>query len=100
MKTHLTLAQRVHNAGLSQEAENGTVAIRYRDSGENVTMTLEEFIAKVSKLIVAEKARMIVSHIEYHKLDERYDSDIFTDRMPENMSKALSVSRCSASGAS
>lgn len=54
----------------------------------------EEFIAKVSKLIVAEKARMIVSHIEYHKLDERYDSDIFADRMPENMSKALLVSRC------
>ena len=33
----------------AQEAENGTVAIRYRDSGENVTMTLEEFIAKVKE---------------------------------------------------
>lgn len=54
----------------------------------------EEFIARTSKLIVAEKARMIVSHIEYHELDERYDSGIFADRMPENMSKALQVSHC------
>lgn len=54
----------------------------------------EEFIARASKLIVAEKARMIVSHIEYHELDERYDSGIFADRMPENMSKALQVSHC------
>ena len=54
----------------------------------------EEFIAKVSKLIVAEKARMIVDHIEYHRLDDRYDSSIFADTMPENMSRALSVSRC------
>lgn len=54
----------------------------------------EEFIAKVSKLIVAEKARMIVDHIEYHRLEDRYDSSIFADTMPENMSKALSVSHC------
>ncbi len=33
----------------AQEAENGTVAIRYRDSGENVTMSLEEFIEKVKE---------------------------------------------------
>ena len=33
----------------AQEAENGTVAIRHRDSGENVTMTLEAFIEKVKE---------------------------------------------------
>ena len=33
----------------AKEAEDGTVAIRYRDSGENVTMSLDAFIAKVQK---------------------------------------------------
>lgn len=33
----------------AKEAEEGTVAIRYRDSGENVTMSLDAFIAKVQK---------------------------------------------------
>ena len=54
----------------------------------------EEFIARVSKLIVAEKARMIVEHIEYHRLDDHYDADIFMESMPESMSRALSVRRC------
>lgn len=49
----------------------------------------EEFIAKVSKLIKEAKATMIVDHITYHRLEDRYDSDIFTERMPENVSKAL-----------
>lgn len=38
----------------------------------------EEFIRNVSKLIRDEKATMIVEHISYNKLDETYDSDIFT----------------------
>ena len=54
----------------------------------------EEFIAKVSRCIVAEKATMIVDHITYHKLDDEYDSAVFTERMPESMSRALPVSRC------
>ena len=33
----------------AKEAEDGTVAIRYRDSGENVTMSLDAFIAKVQE---------------------------------------------------
>lgn len=33
----------------AKEEEEGNIAIRYRDSGENVTMTLDEFIAKVKK---------------------------------------------------
>ncbi len=49
----------------------------------------EEFIAKVAKLIREAKATMIVDHITYHRLEDRYDSDIFTERMPENMSRAL-----------
>lgn len=53
----------------------------------------EEFIAKVGKLIVNEKATMVVDHISYHEIDDAYDSDIFTERMPESASKALRVSK-------
>lgn len=54
----------------------------------------EEFIAKVARCIVAEKATMVVDHITYHKLDDEYDSAIFTERMPESMSHALPVGKC------
>ncbi|RDB69445.1 DEAD/DEAH box helicase family protein [Eggerthella sinensis] len=47
----------------------------------------EEFIAKVARAIVAEKATMIVDHIEYHTLEDTYDEGIFTEHMPENMSR-------------
>lgn len=35
----------------AKEEEEGTVAVRYRDSGENVTMTLDEFVAKIKEEI-------------------------------------------------
>lgn len=54
----------------------------------------EEFIAKVSRCILAEKATMVVDHVTYHRLEERYDSDIFCERMPESMSRALRATRC------
>lgn len=38
----------------------------------------EEFISKVIKLIKNEKATMIVEHISYNELEEKYDSTIFT----------------------
>lgn len=53
----------------------------------------EEFIFKVGKLIREAKATMIVDHITYHRLEERYDSVIFTERMPENMMRALQPSK-------
>ncbi len=53
----------------------------------------EEFIAKTSKLIVEAKATMVVNHITYHELEDRYDSDIFAERMPENITKALKVNK-------
>lgn len=53
----------------------------------------EEFIAKVARLIVSEKATMIVDHIEYHAIDDEYDTTIFTERMPRNASSAMSVSK-------
>lgn len=51
----------------------------------------EEFIAKVGKAIVAQKATMVVDHIVYHTLDDRYDSEIFTERMPENRSHIIAT---------
>ncbi|MGL5174342.1 MAG: hypothetical protein ACRC75_10845, partial [Olsenella sp.] len=51
----------------------------------------EEFIAKVGKAIVAQKATMVVDHITYHTLDDRYDSEIFTERMPENRSHIIAT---------
>ncbi|MBR2684148.1 MAG: DEAD/DEAH box helicase family protein [Atopobiaceae bacterium] len=53
----------------------------------------EEFIAKVSKLIVSEKATMVVDHVEYHAIDDEYDTTIFTERMPRNASSAMSVKK-------
>lgn len=53
----------------------------------------EEFIAKVAKLIVSEKATMVVDHVEYHAIDDEYDTTIFTERMPRNASSAMSVKK-------
>lgn len=49
----------------------------------------EEFIKKVSSIIVDEKATTVIDHVTYHQIDEEFDTDIFTERMPENISKAL-----------
>ena len=51
-------------------------------------------MTKVSRCILAEKATMVVDHIAYHKLDERYDSTIFAERIPGNVGRALETSRC------
>ncbi len=54
----------------------------------------EEFIKNVSKLIRDEKATMIVEHIQYNKLDETYDSDIFTqEKSSQPISKAYLSSK-------
>ena len=53
----------------------------------------EEFIAKAAKLIVEEKASMVVDHVTYHEIDGEYDSTIFAERMPKNASSAMQVSK-------
>ena len=51
----------------------------------------EEFIKNVSKLIKDEKATMIVEHIEYDKIDQTYDSEIFTqEKHSQKIDKAYS----------
>ena len=56
-------------------------------------VTPEEFIKKAAQLIVSEKAAMIVEHISYHEIDGRYDTAVFTERMPDNASKAYEAKK-------
>ena len=38
---------------------------------------------------------MVVDHISYHKLDDSYDSEIFTEQMPESMNAGhFEAKRC------
>ena len=53
----------------------------------------EEFIKKTAALIVSEKATMVVEHISYHEIDDVYDEAIFTERMPDNASKAYEAKK-------
>ena len=54
----------------------------------------EEFIRNVSKLIKDEKATMIVEHIKYNKLDDTYDSSIFTqEKSSQPITKAYLSSK-------
>lgn len=53
----------------------------------------EEFIKKAAALIVSEKATMVVEHISYHEIDDAYDETIFTERMPDNASKAYEAKK-------
>lgn len=45
---------------------------------ETFKMNPEEFIVKVGKLINEQKASQIIQHIEYHILEDTFDTDIFT----------------------
>lgn len=51
-------------------------------------MNPEEFIRNAGKLIVETKAAMVVERVSYHLTTQTFDSDIFTARMPEAISKA------------
>lgn len=51
-------------------------------------MNPEEFIRKVSRLIMEQKATIIVDHISYNQVDGEYSSDIFTQEKHTSMDKA------------
>ena len=53
----------------------------------------EQFISQVSNLIKAEKATMIVSHIEYSETKGKYDSNIFTLKSRGDFAKALKTKK-------
>ena len=48
----------------------------------------EEFIRKVSRIIMEQKATIIVDHISYNQVDGEYSSDIFTQEKHTTMDKA------------
>ncbi|MGD7653871.1 MAG: type III restriction-modification system endonuclease [Verrucomicrobiales bacterium] len=50
----------------------------------------EDFIAKAARLIKEQKATMIIEHLSYDPIDERWDSDIFTkEKGKDDFSKAF-----------
>jgi type III restriction enzyme len=54
----------------------------------------EDFIAKASRIINEQKATVIIQHLAYDMLEERYETDIFTAERPkEDFSKAVKVKR-------
>ena len=53
----------------------------------------EEFVAKVSKLIVEAKAALVLDKVVYRNVDGRYKPDVFSEQMPESMAKALHVEK-------
>ncbi|RYN13785.1 type III restriction endonuclease [Bifidobacterium animalis subsp. animalis] len=54
----------------------------------------EQFIAKVSKCIIRQKAAKIVEHIVYNQTNGSYDSMIFTKMPPQDESKGMRVTKC------
>lgn len=53
----------------------------------------EEFISKVTRLILEQKATMIVDHISYNLVDGEYDSSIFTQEKHTSMDKAFKANK-------
>jgi type III restriction enzyme len=53
----------------------------------------EEFITKVTRLILEQKATMIVDHITYNQVDGEYDSAIFTQEKHTSMDKAFKAEK-------
>ena len=54
----------------------------------------EEFISKVIQLINEQKATMVVEHISYNSIEEKYDSTIFTaEKSSTNIDKAFKAKK-------
>ena len=49
----------------------------------------EEFIRKVTRLIMEQKATIIVEHISYNRLEGKFDSDIFTQEKHGTVDRAF-----------
>ena len=52
-------------------------------------MNPEEFIRKVTRLILEQKATIIVEHISYNRIDGKFDSDIFTQEKHGTIDRAF-----------
>lgn len=52
-------------------------------------MNPEEFIRKVTRLILEQKATIIVEHISYNRIDGQFDSDFFTQEKHGTIDRAF-----------
>lgn len=68
----------------------GTILSRLQPAiFEQFTQNPEDFISKAATLMNEQKATMIVEHLAYDPITERYESDIFTqDKTKHNFSRA------------
>tara|TARA_R110001599_G_scaffold176532_2_gene368711 strand:- start:10078 stop:13149 length:3072 start_codon:yes stop_codon:yes gene_type:complete len=54
----------------------------------------EAFMTKAAEFILLEKARLVIEHIRYDRIDARYDATIFeAGAMPEDLSRAQEAAR-------
>ncbi len=66
-----------------------TILTNIRPSKFNMyKMNPEEFIRRVSRLILEQKATIIVDHISYNEIEGSYDSAIFTEEKHASLDKA------------
>lgn len=69
----------VSETGLTRSAIVSILKGIRPDTFENFRHNPEEFIIKASDIINEQKATVIIEHITYNKLDERYSEDLFTN---------------------
>lgn len=69
----------VEETGLTRKAIIQILQGIQPDTFHQFRLNPEEFIIKVSKLINEQKALAVIQHISYHKLDQTFDTDIFTE---------------------
>lgn len=69
----------VEETGLTRKALIQILAGIQKTTFKQFKENPEEFIIQAAKLINNEKATAIIQHITYDVLDDRYDTDLFTD---------------------
>ena len=69
----------VGETGLTRKAVVAILTSIEKSVFEQFKFNPEEFIIKAAALINDEKATAIIQHITYNMLEERYDTDIFTE---------------------
>lgn len=69
----------VEETGLTRKAIIHILQGIRSDTFHQFQLNPEEFIIKVGKLINEQKALAVIQHISYHKLDQTFDTDIFTE---------------------
>lgn len=72
------------------EILKGINADKFAQFGKNP----EAFIAKASEIILLEKARLVIEHLRYDRIADRYDVSVFeTAAQQQDLSKAQEVAR-------